>query len=60
MEEKPVKIEFIKKKGDNYLIKFPYLKIPVSVNDDLYVKMLNSSMYEFVNLPKQNSRVNSA
>lgn len=60
MEQKPVKVDFIGNEGKNYLIKFPNLKIPVSVNKNLYLKMLNSNMYEFVNLPKQNTRVNSA
>lgn len=60
MEETPIKINFISKEGDKYLIKFPDLKIPVSVNKDLYLKMLNSNMYEFMNLPKQYSGVNSA
>ncbi|SEQ97478.1 hypothetical protein SAMN05421824_2722 [Hyunsoonleella jejuensis] len=60
MEHPSVKVNFIGKEGNKYLIKFPDLKIPVSVNKNLYVKMLNSDMYEFMNLPKQYSRVNSA
>jgi len=60
MEQTPIKVDFIGKEGKNYLIKFPNLKIPVSVNKNLYLKMLNSNMYEFMNLPKQNTKVNSA
>lgn len=60
MEQIPVKVNFIGKEGNMFLIKFPDLKIPVSVNKNLYIKMLNSDMYEFMNLPKQEPRVNSA
>lgn len=60
MEETLVKVKFIGKKGNKYLINFPDLKIPVSVNKSLFKKMLHSNTYEFMNLPKQHSRVNSA
>lgn len=60
MEQTPVKVNFMGKEGSKYLIKFPDLKIPVTVNKNLYQKMLNSTMYEFMNLPKKHSKVNSA
>ncbi|TBN04359.1 hypothetical protein EYD45_07000 [Hyunsoonleella flava] len=60
MEATSVKVNFNGKEGNKYFIKFPDLKIPVSVNKNLYQKMLNSDMYEFMNLPSRRSRVNSA
>ena len=50
MKNKPVKVSLIGKGDDNlYKIKFPNLRIPVNVNEELYRKMLHSSEYEFVN-----------
>lgn len=47
MKNSPIKVKLIEKKGNSYLIQFPNLKIPVTVNDNLYQKMLHSTMYEF-------------
>ena len=60
MKQSAVKVNLIGKEGKNYLIKFPDLKIPVSVNKNLYLKMLHSNLYEFMNSPKEHTRVNSA
>ena len=49
MNKKPVKVRLVGKKGKTYQIKFPYLKTLVSVNANLYLKMLHSSEYEFSN-----------
>lgn len=49
MKKEPVKVSLIGKRDDNYYkIKFPNLQIPVNVNEELYLKMLQSSQYEFV------------
>ncbi|ALJ04651.1 hypothetical protein APS56_05665 [Pseudalgibacter alginicilyticus] len=47
MERQPVKVQLIKKVGNHYHIKFPNLKIPVTVNKQLYHKMRHSSAYHF-------------
>lgn len=60
MEQTPVKVNFIGKEGSKYLIKFPDLKIPVSVNKNLYQKMRNSAMYEFMNQTELKQEANSA
>ncbi|MBC3759725.1 hypothetical protein H7U19_15030 [Hyunsoonleella sp. SJ7] len=60
MEEQPTKVSLVGKKGNYFLIKFPNLKIPVSVNKNLYEKMRNSPLYEFMDVPEVTARVNSA
>lgn len=61
MKEKPIKVSFIRKEGNTYLIQFPDLKIPVSVNFDLYQKMRNSTLYDFQDNSKRRvRRFNSA
>ena len=54
MKKKPVKVRLIEKNGDSYQIQFPNLKIPVTVDENLYNKMLHSTEYEF---SKPNARV---
>ncbi len=50
MKKEPVKVSLIERGNDNlYKIKFPNLKIPVEVNEELYQKMLHSNQYRFVN-----------
>ena len=50
MKKEPVKVSLIGKGKDNYYrIKFPNLKVPVSVNEELYQKMLHSNQYHFEN-----------
>ncbi len=49
MGEKPLKIKLIGKKGKSYQIKFPYLRVPVTVNENLFNKMLISTDYEIYN-----------
>ena len=49
MKKKPVKVRLIEKNGDSYQIQFPNLKIPVTVDENLYTKMLHSKEYEFSN-----------
>ena len=49
MKKKPVKVRLIEKNGNSYQIQFPNLKIPVTVDENLYNKMLHSTEYEFSN-----------
>ncbi|WP_248722058.1 hypothetical protein [Seonamhaeicola sp. ML3] len=49
MKRKPVKVKLIGRKGKAYQIKFPNLKIPVTVDEYLYNKMLHSAEYQFCN-----------
>ena len=50
MKKEPVKVSLIRKETNgNYKIKFPNLKIPVHVNEELYEKMLHSNQYAFEN-----------
>lgn len=49
MENKPVKVRLVGKSGRNYNIQFPYLHIPVTVNETLYRRMLKSPDYQFDN-----------
>jgi hypothetical protein len=60
MERKPVKVQLIKKEGTQYQIKFPNLKIPVTVNHNLYCKMLHSKDYQFSTDTSSVCKVNSA
>ncbi|RAV28654.1 hypothetical protein [Sinomicrobium soli] len=50
MEKKPVQVQLVGKEGDRYKIRFPHLKIPVTVNENLYHQMLNSDEYRFTSL----------
>lgn len=59
MRKKPIKVQLIDKKINTYRIKFPYLSIPVEVNEILYQKMLNSSEYQFKNTVTKARRANS-
>ncbi len=63
MKKEPVKVSLIGKGDDNfYQIKFPNLQIPVNVNEELYQKMLQSSLFEFrtqfINPPERNKHLN--
>ncbi len=49
MKKKPVNVRLIEKNGNSYQIQFPNLEIPVTVNENLYNKMLHSTEYEFSN-----------
>ncbi|WP_027137247.1 hypothetical protein [Gaetbulibacter saemankumensis] len=60
MEKQPVKIQLVGKEKDFYLIKFPYLKIPVKVNQNLYSKMIHSQEYELYRQDKKRLRSHSA
>lgn len=55
MKKKPVKVKLIEKKGNSYQIRFPNLKVPVTVDENLYNKMLHSTAYEF---SQPNARIN--
>lgn len=48
MKIKPIKVRIVGRMGDIYQIQFPNLKIPVTVNENLYNKMLHSSEYQFI------------
>ncbi|WP_370476730.1 hypothetical protein [Tamlana flava] len=60
MEGKPVKVQLIGKEKDYYLIKFPNLKVPVKVNDNLYTKMKHSRDYLFLQTGNEHFNVHSA
>lgn len=61
MKKKPVKVSLIGKGNDNYYqIKFPNLKIPVNVNEELYQKMLHSNQYDFASGPEELVKQHSA
>lgn len=60
MEEQPTKVSLVGTEGNYFLIKFPNLKIPVSVNKNLYEKMRNSPLYQFTDLSENEARANSA
>ncbi|TCP24360.1 hypothetical protein EV195_106168 [Tenacibaculum skagerrakense] len=47
---KKTKVKFLGKENDNFKIKFPYLKVPVFVNEYYYNKMRSSGDYIFTNL----------
>jgi hypothetical protein len=47
MRKKPVKVKLIGKNGNTFEIQFPNLKIPVTVDENLYNKMLHSAEYDF-------------
>ena len=47
MKKKSTQVSIIGKNDDKYMLKFPHLHVKVSVNEELYNKMLNSSLYEF-------------
>lgn len=44
---KKTKVKFLGKENDNFKIKFPYLKVPVVVNEYYYNKIRNSKEYQF-------------
>lgn len=48
MEAKPIKVKILSQEGNSYQIQFPYLEIPVTVNEQLYKKMLQSTEYKFI------------
>jgi hypothetical protein len=60
MEKKPVKVQLVGTKNQYYFIKFPDLKVPVKVNENLYNKMLHSNTYEFCNYKKEKLKSYSA
>ncbi|WP_299129856.1 hypothetical protein [uncultured Winogradskyella sp.] len=47
MKKAPIKVRLVNQEGNIYQIKFPNLKVPVTVNKDLYYKMLRSEDYQF-------------
>ncbi len=47
MKKKSTQVSIIGRNDNNYLLKFPHLHVKVSVNEELYKKMLNSNLYEF-------------
>jgi hypothetical protein len=58
MKKKATKVSFLGKKDDKYMLKFPNLHVKVSVNEELYAKMLQSSLYDLK--PVTNEKLNSA
>ena len=53
MEKTPVNVKLVGKEKQNYLIKFPNLKVPVKVNHDLYLKMKDSNSYVFTKIENE-------
>ncbi|MEB8346627.1 hypothetical protein OO010_11260 [Flavobacteriaceae bacterium KMM 6898] len=47
MKKKSTKVSVLGKKDDKYMLKFPHLHVKVAVNEELYTRMLHSSLYEF-------------
>ncbi|WP_442266514.1 hypothetical protein ACSIGC_02035 [Tenacibaculum sp. ZS6-P6] len=45
---KKTKVKFLGKEKGNFKIKFPYLKVPVIVNEYYYKRMLNSDEFKFI------------
>ena len=60
MERKPIKVQLVGTENQYYFIKFPDLKIPVKVNQNLYNKMRHSNDYEFYNYKKEKLKSYSA
>lgn len=48
MKTKPIKVKVLSQEGNSYHIQFPYLEVPVTVNEQLYKKMLKSADYKFI------------
>lgn len=47
MKNKSTKVSVLGKKDDKYMLKFPNLHVKVAVNEELYTRMLHSTLYEF-------------
>ena len=47
MKKKSTQVSVLGKNDNKYMLKFPHLHVKVSVNEELYKKMLNSNLYEF-------------
>lgn len=47
MRNKSTQVSIVGKKDNKYILKFPHLNVKVSVNEELYTKMLSSNLYEF-------------
>ncbi|WP_299839449.1 hypothetical protein [uncultured Tenacibaculum sp.] len=45
---KKTKVKFLGKQNDNFKLKFPYLKVPIIVNEYYYNKLKNSEEYKFI------------
>jgi len=59
MKKKPVKVRLVGKEESDYKIKFPYLDVPVVVNEYFYNQMLESNEYQFANATNKTSLANS-
>lgn len=60
MEKKPVKVQLVTTKGESYQIKLPHLEIPVTVDKQIYNRMLHDPHYQFINDTQTNTIVNQA
>jgi hypothetical protein len=47
MKNKSTPVSLVGKKDNKYMLQFPHLNVKVSVNEELYTKMLHSNLYEF-------------
>ncbi len=45
---KKTKVKFLGKQNDNFKLKFPYLKVPIIVNEYYYNKLKNREEYKFI------------
>jgi hypothetical protein len=59
MKKKPVKVRLVGREKSDYKIKFPYLDIPVVVNEYIYNQMLESNEYQFANATSKTSLAHS-
>ncbi|WP_136481440.1 hypothetical protein [Cognatitamlana onchidii] len=60
MKNSPVNVKLVGKEKQHYLIKFPNLKVPVKVNQNLYLKMKHSKTYVFSKLENESLNNQSA
>lgn len=49
MEKQPLRVQLVKKRGESYQIKLPYLDVPVTVDTEIYSRMLKDPSYQFGN-----------
>ena len=60
MENKPIHVQLVGREKESFLIKFPNLKVPVKVNQNLFTKMKHSQTYVFSNARHKYRNTHSA
>lgn len=48
MKKKPLQVRLVGRSGKEYHIEFPKVQVPVTVNENLYKRMLQSPEYRFM------------